>query len=38
MAEIVFTDCNFVAVLYTSESDKIMRYTDEARILTRREY
>ncbi|KAH7882185.1 actin-like ATPase domain-containing protein [Phlebopus sp. FC_14] len=22
-------DCNFVAVLYTSESDKMMRYTDE---------
>ncbi|KAF8556771.1 actin-like ATPase domain-containing protein [Imleria badia] len=22
-------DCNFVAVLYTSESDKLMRYTDE---------
>ena len=29
------TDCNFVAVLYTSESEKMMRYTDEARLLTR---
>ncbi|KAG9311082.1 actin-like ATPase domain-containing protein [Chiua virens] len=25
-------DCNFVAVLYTAESDKIMRYTDEGEL------